>query len=53
MIIVRIRAAARSCRPIRLSLGDFRTGLGSDFCCTPAFLLVGDRNQFSLCEVPK
>lgn len=44
MIIVRIRAAARSCRPIRLSLGDFRPGLGSDFCGTPAFLLTCDRS---------
>ncbi|WP_439362075.1 hypothetical protein [Bradyrhizobium sp. DASA03007] len=39
MIIVRIRAAARSCRPIRLSLGDFRPFGVSDFCCTRASLL--------------
>ncbi|WP_244521603.1 hypothetical protein [Bradyrhizobium sp. DOA9] len=40
MIIVRIRAAARSCRPIRLSLGDFRPFGASDFGCTRASLLT-------------
>ncbi|WP_234681085.1 hypothetical protein [Bradyrhizobium monzae] len=39
MIIVRIRAAARSCKPIRLSLGDLRPFGVSDFCCTRASLL--------------
>jgi hypothetical protein len=45
MIIVRIRAAARSCRPIRLSLGDFRPGVGSNFCCTQASLLARNPSQ--------
>jgi hypothetical protein len=39
MIIVRIRAAARSCRPIRLSLGAFRPFGAFDFGCTRASLL--------------
>jgi hypothetical protein len=36
-----------------LSLGDFRPGIGSDFCCTPTFLLTCDRSQFPSCEVLK
>jgi hypothetical protein len=40
MIIVRIRAAARSCRPILLSLGDFRPFGASDFGCTRASFLT-------------
>jgi hypothetical protein len=39
MIIARIRVAARSCKPILLSLGDFRPFGASDFGCTRASFL--------------